>query len=264
MRKTIIIAVLLLFAFASLSFAAKPDGKLYILPENSADTIYVDGLLVGQGKVWIEALEEGEYAVQVYNQAGSVIHDEKAKIKGKETTTITISQTAQVAAPPKKGAVEYTPTLTLYMGYHWLGVSGTFSTIGTVSNVGMRNGSLVGLEINKDITQSLELQLGMGSFSGYISSATGAGYVYINHTYLNLRHVWESGSNWFKVNYIGGGFNSSNWYGMGSGSGYQLFYGGYTEPLGYVGTLQTELGLLSTLGGGNSVSGFYVKAGWAF
>lgn len=268
MRKSVLI-VLVLLVFASFSFAAKPDGKLYISSENLADSIYVDGLLVGQGKVLIEALEEGDYSVQIYNQAGNVIHDEKVKVKGNETATVGMEKAPQVtvspALEPKKGAVEYTPTLTLYLGYHWLGVSGTLSTIGTVSNAGMRNGTLVGLEINKDITQSLELQLGMGSFSGSVSSATGTENVYINHTYFNLRHIWESGSNWFKVNYIGGGINSSNWLGIGSGSGYQFFFGGYTNPWGYVGTLQTELGLVTLSGSSsNTASGFYVKAGWAF
>ena len=252
MCRKIILSLLLLFLVTSLAFAAKPEGKLYIYPQNLDDAVYVDGLLVGQGNIYIEALEEGDYFVEVDDQAGLKVYGQKAKVKGNQTTIIKVGGQPL----PTKGAVEYTPTFTLYIGYHRLSVtSGQIQSSGLAPNI-------VGLEINKNITDSLELSLGYASFFGNTSSTSGTGSIAVGALQVNLRRVWES-DNWFKVNYIGGGYNSTNW--TSSGNGYQFFYGGYSEPWGYIGALQTELGWTYFSGPGAVVAnGIYLKTGWAF
>lgn len=262
MNKLLLLLIVCLSSITA--FAENNQGKLYIYPQSPQDAVYVDHLLVGQGDIQIEALEAGEYQVQINDPNGKKAFEQKTRVNGKQTTIVRVGE-LQIFKP----AVQYTPTVSLSLGYSLLSLSGNFAGVGQVSNAQLQTYGLfpnvVGIEINKDLTDSLEIQLKYSSYGGKLIAANASADVNISALGVGIRQVWES-NNWLRVNYLGIGMNSTNWNGMGSGNGYQLFYGGYTDPQGHLGALQTEIGLTSmgSSSSDKSANGLYIKAGWAF
>jgi len=270
MRKIILISFVFLLIFASIGFASQSDGKLHVFPQSSSNKIYLDGLLVGEGEIQIESLAVGEYLLKAINVSGVAIYEQKVKIEPNKTTTINI----EIKTPAAQRDV--TSTVAIGAGYHALTLTGNnlFSRSGeSVLPIINSSGSLpnvVSVDINTNVTDALEIQLGAALITGYISNEVNLNLLPVC---LNLRYVWPS-AGWFRSFYLGGGVNNTQWQvstqnvSVSSDFGSQYFIGAYTHPWGYLGSLQLELGQIELAGKylSNKVfaRGMYFKAGWAF
>jgi hypothetical protein len=170
-----------------------------------------------------------------------------------------------------------TPTfgIGITTGANLIKLNGSLPVIGSVNNAAITpfysTFALPFVEINKDIANNMDVQLGGTCFGGYVEGSSAKSDVWIYPLYLNLRYYWAT-AGFFETAYVGAGPNLSFWalpsatpgqVPQNASSGYQLLIGGYKNNVWFIENFIAELGYVS-LGSpfaGTSAQGFYLKAG---
>ncbi|MCX5751693.1 MAG: hypothetical protein NT099_08560 [Candidatus Saganbacteria bacterium] len=268
------LALLIIFfalSVSSISFAGITiEGKLCIISTNSTDAIYLDDIMIGQGTVFIESLDEGGYQLKVMGSTGAVIYDQKVAVKAEETTTVNLKP---VSEPEKQMESEvFAPAFSLYGGkYHFTLTGQNLPIVGSVDHQYFYspNDFLLGVEFNRTVLNPLQIQLGITYFEWNVEAGGVNGKIQMVPVSLSVRYPFE-GWGILKTVYVGGGVNGTFWGGtvtlpgaFSPALGYQGFIGFY------LGSLQIEAGgmhMAGRSGGGDTVSaeGGYLKGGLAF